>query len=108
MFRYYMTSQARQALIAESNRLIAARRGAVNDIREDGHGAADGKQFEDDALDAHGFADTVPVASDSTFARFVADVQMPVAAAAAVRDQATAGPWRPPALLRPPPESGAA
>jgi hypothetical protein len=64
MLRYYMTPETRQAVIAESNRLIATR-AAMNGSRSRG--------------DSHD-PDTEPSSVESVFARLVADLQ----AAAAV------------------------
>lgn len=74
MFPYYMTPETRQALIAESNRLIAGRRAA----REARSEHDDGQTLRGPALQAEGFADTVPGGFESTFARLVADLQSAV------------------------------
>ena len=60
MFRYYMTPQTRQAVIDESNRLIATR-AAINASRTPPRpdGASDGE----------------PASVESVFARLVADLQ---------------------------------
>jgi len=65
MFRYYTTPETRQALIAESNRLIAGRRQA----------AADGTARAGVALDAQSRAEIAECGSESAFARLVADLQ---------------------------------
>ena len=74
MFRYYMTPETRQAVIAESNRLIAER-AALNATRRhadtrdaEGRGDADPSAHDTDA----GQTDF----SDSAFARLVSDLQL--------------------------------
>ena len=75
MFRYYMTPETRQAVIAESNRLIAER-AALNAARKQvdaGHVAEelfDGEPFTAQDPDQPDFG------ADSTFARLVADLQL--------------------------------
>lgn len=66
---YYMTPETRHALIAESNRLIAAR-GARR-----AQAAAGGQGVDSVWPDSQGDAETAPAALDSTFARLVADLQ---------------------------------
>jgi hypothetical protein len=82
MLRYYMTPETRQAVIAESNRLIATRAAMnVGRSRRESHDL-DGLS-EDESSAAEGGADTEPSGVDSVFARLVADLQ---SAAAASRD----------------------
>jgi len=59
---YYMTAETRQALIAESNRLIAARRK---------RSAATDSEW----ADSQGDIETSPAGLDSKFARLVSDLQ---------------------------------
>lgn len=75
MFRYYTTPETRQALIAESNRLIAGRRSAINAARERREPAGDGDAFEGAALDDEARAEMAMCGSQSAFARLVADLQ---------------------------------
>ena len=66
MLRYYMTPETRQAVIDESNRLIASR-AAINAARRD---------LDDGA--------TEPSSVESAFARLVADLQSAAAGAGRV------------------------
>jgi len=83
MLRYYMTPETRQAVIAESNRLIATR-AAMNLSRSRG-GSHDPEDEQGDAesLAAGSGIDSEPSSVESVFARLVADLQ---SAAAAPRD----------------------
>jgi hypothetical protein len=68
MHRYYMTAETRQAVIAESNRLIAAR--AATDARR--------RRLESDPAGeslAGGDTDTSAFDAESVFARLVQDLQ---------------------------------
>jgi len=81
MLRYYMTPETRQAVIAESNRLIATR-AAMNASRSRGEAREpDGLGVE--SLAAESGMDSEPSSVESVFARLVADLQ---SAAAAPRD----------------------
>ena len=81
MHRYYMTAETRQAVIAESNRLIATRAAMGPDRKQPGHGSAGELDSEWPALD--GDAETKPSGRDSAFARLVADLEL-----------TSAGSWR--------------
>jgi len=74
MFRYYMTPETRQAVIAESNRLIATR-AAMNAGRSRGE-ALDRDALSDDSFAAEAGTDTEPSGVESVFARLVADLQL--------------------------------
>ena len=81
MLRYYMTPETRQAVIAESNRLIATR-AAMNASRSRGEARQpDGLGAESPAAESG--MDSEPSSVESVFARLVADLQ---SAAAAPRD----------------------
>jgi hypothetical protein len=82
MFRYYMTPETRQAVIAESNRLIATR-AAMSASRSRGPSHdLDGCDDESSAVEAG--TNTEPSSVESVFARLVVDLQ---SAAAARGDQ---------------------
>jgi hypothetical protein len=75
MFRYYMTPETRQAVIAESNRLIAER-AALNAARKQlDAGHADGL-VEGEPFAAQDGTDESNLGSDSAFARLVSDLQL--------------------------------
>jgi hypothetical protein len=82
MLRYYMTPETRQAVIAESNRLIATR-AAMNPSRSRGESHGLDGLSEDESLAAEAGMDTEPAGVESVFARLVADLQ---SASAASRD----------------------
>ena len=73
MHRYYMTAQTRQALIAESNRLIAVRAElqAARARRERDRV----NPRDEDASSLHGTGAGLAPSPDSVFARLVADLQ---------------------------------
>ena len=73
MLRYYMTPETRQAVIAESNRLIATRAAMNSRSREESRDLAG--LSEDDLLAAEARMDTEPSSVESAFARLVADLQ---------------------------------
>ncbi len=75
MLRYYMTPETRQAVIAESNRLIATR-AAMNRSRSRG-GAHDPEdaQGDDGSLAAGSGIDSEPSSVESVFAGPVADLK---------------------------------
>ena len=76
MLRYYMTPETQQALIAESNRMIARRSVTRNSAhRHDRHDEGDSSTLA--PLDSEsGFGDDAHAdAEDSAFARVVADLQ---------------------------------
>lgn len=75
MFRYYMTSETRQALIDESKRLIASRRQAAIAARARREQSGDKSAPDEQSSDAETRDEMSSVASDSTFARLVADLQ---------------------------------
>jgi hypothetical protein len=83
MFRYYTTPETRQALIAESNRLIAGRRAAMNAARGRREAMSDGDALESAAPAGEGRAEIAECGSESAFARLVADLQRPSGAGAA-------------------------
>jgi hypothetical protein len=70
MHRFYMTPETRQALIAESNRLIASRAGR-HPHKSDG--SADATDSEWPATDTG--ADVDASALESRFARLVSDLE---------------------------------
>ena len=73
MLRYYMTPETRQAVIAESNRLIA-NRAALNASRKRTGRDHDPEATEGEAaVDASG--EDVASGVESAFARLVADLQ---------------------------------
>jgi hypothetical protein len=78
MLRYYMTPETRQAVIAESNRLIATR--AAMNSRSRGESRDLAGLSEDDLLAAEARMDTEPSSVESAFARLVADLQSAAAA----------------------------
>jgi hypothetical protein len=82
MLRYYMTPETRQAVIAESNRLIATR-AAMQPSRSRGDAHALDGSADDESLAAEAGVDIEPSSVESVFARLVADLQ---SAAAASRD----------------------
>jgi hypothetical protein len=79
MLRYYMTPETRQAVIAESNRLIATR-AAMYASRRHLDTYADGEPSEHGALPSH--ADNGTSATQGAFARLVADLQSVAASSA--------------------------
>jgi len=72
MLPYYMTPETRQAVIEESNRLIATR-AAMNTTRARGHDLE--RPSGDEASASADAIDTEPSSVDSVFARLVADLQ---------------------------------
>ena len=74
MLRYYMTPETRQAVIAESNRLIATR-AAMQPSRSRGDAHALDGSADDESLAAAARPDTEPSNVESVFARLVADLQ---------------------------------
>ena len=74
MFRYYMTPETRQAVIAESNRLIA-NRAALSASRSRRETGFDSEPGEEGALVPHGDVDAAEADSESAFARLVEDLQ---------------------------------
>lgn len=74
ILRYYMTPETRQAVIAESNRLIATR-AAMNPGRSRGESHDLDEPSEDESLAAGAGMDTEPSSVESVFARLVADLQ---------------------------------
>ena len=72
MLPYYMTPETRQAVIEESNRLIATR-AAMNTTRARGHDLE--RPSGDEASASADVIDTEPSSVDSVFARLVADLQ---------------------------------
>jgi len=74
MHRYYMTAETRQALIAESNRLIAAR-AATNTLRRTSRSDAAEQPVESDWHGARGDQEASAFDVDSVFARLVQDLQ---------------------------------
>ena len=82
MLRYYMTPETRQAVIAESNRLIATRAATNANRSRGGSHDVDGLGDDESSAAAAGM-DTEPSSVESVFARLVADLQ---SAAAAPRD----------------------
>jgi hypothetical protein len=83
MLRYYMTPETRQAVIDESNRLIASR--ATSNGSRTPRQPQDGAEASTPvalAADTGGDADDDPTSVESAFARLVADLQ----SAAARRD----------------------
>jgi hypothetical protein len=78
MLRYYMTPETRQAVIAESNRLIATR-AAMNASRARGE-SHDLDELSEEASAAEAGRDTEPFSVESVFARLVADLQSAAAA----------------------------
>ena len=79
MLRNYMTPETRQAVIAESNRLIATR-AAMNVSRSRGESRDLDGLSEDASLAAEAGMDTEPSSVESAFARLVADLQSAAAA----------------------------
>jgi hypothetical protein len=82
MHRYYMTSETRQALIAESNRLIAVRAAlqAARERREPRHA----NPRDDDTSFAPDTGADSQACSESAFARLVFDLQSAAPAPSAV------------------------
>jgi len=72
MFRYYMTSETRQAVIAESNRLIAAR-AATNAYRL--RPESDMEPLESDRVGSQGDTEAPLFDAESAFARLVQDLE---------------------------------
>ena len=79
MLRYYMTPETRQAVIAESNRLIATR-AAMSASRSRGESHDLDAVFDDRSRAAEAGTDTEPSSVESAFARLVADLQSAAAA----------------------------
>ena len=73
MFRYYMTPETRQAVIAESNRLIADR-AAMSAARRAQRGADAPAPSEDEGLSEEARAEMAACGSESAFARLVSDL----------------------------------
>ena len=73
MLRYYMTPETRQAVIAESNRLIAHRAARGARGHPDTIPAVD--PLDDDAPRSQASDDGEPSSVESVFARLVADLQ---------------------------------
>jgi len=71
MFRYYTTPETRQALIAESNRLIAFRRAAMNAARGQREAGGEGDAPAGVALPAEARGQIAECGSESAFARLV-------------------------------------
>jgi len=71
MDRYYMTSETRQFLIAESNRLIASRAARIAARRQ----SPAVERSETEWLDSQSAVETEPSEFDAAFARFVADLR---------------------------------
>jgi hypothetical protein len=74
MFRYYMTPETRQAVIAESNRLIAER-AALNAARKQ-LDTAHAELFDGEPFTAQDGVDQPDFGSDSAFARLVSELQL--------------------------------
>jgi hypothetical protein len=75
MLPYYMTPETREAVIAESNRLIADRAANARRRREASELQAPGDpEREGEALDADSRTEMAACGSDSAFARLVADL----------------------------------
>jgi len=75
MLRYYMTPETRQAVIAESNRLIAER-AALNASRKQLDTSDAEELFDGEPFTAQGGTDQPDFGSDSAFARLVSDLQL--------------------------------
>ena len=76
MHRFYMTWETRQALIAESNRLIA-RRAALSASRGEGSTFASWEETAPAAFGPDLGEDTAASQSESAFARLVSELQSP-------------------------------
>jgi hypothetical protein len=74
MHRYYMTAETRQAVIAESNRLIAAR-AAADDRRRRLKSDSAGEPHESNRLESQGDTEASAFDGESAFARLVRDLQ---------------------------------
>jgi hypothetical protein len=74
MLRYYMTPETREAVIAESNRLIATR-AALNATRSLAESHDADAALDDDSPTAQAGAGAEPSAVESAFSRLVADLQ---------------------------------
>jgi hypothetical protein len=74
MHRFYMTAETRQAVIAESNRLIAAR-AATHAFRRRRESDSAGEPFESDWLESQGDKEASALDAESVFARLVQDLQ---------------------------------
>ena len=74
MLRYYMTAETREALIAESNRLIAAR-AATHPSRRRAAVTHDGDASDTEWSNSEGDTELPPSSLDSAFARLVADIR---------------------------------
>ena len=72
MHRYYMTPETRQAVIAESNRLIASR-AAMDAARRQPRQA--GEPLDSEWPDSQGDTETTASGLDSAFARLVSDLE---------------------------------
>lgn len=79
MFRYYMTAATRQAVIAESNRLIATRH-AVNATRRPNPADGSAECSDSEWHRSHGDAEAMGSEMESTFARLVSDLKSTSAA----------------------------
>ena len=75
MLRYYMTPETRQAVIAESNRLIAER-AALNAARKQPDTGHADELFDGEPFSAQDRAGQPDFGSDSAFARLVSDLQL--------------------------------
>jgi hypothetical protein len=76
MHRYYMTAETRQAVIAESNRQIAARAAAGARGRQRWpESDSAGEPFESDSLGSQGDTEASAFDVESVFARLVLDLQ---------------------------------
>ena len=76
MLRYYMTPETQQALIAESNRMIARRSRTRNPAhRHDRHDDGDSSTLAPFESESGFGADADGDAKDSAFARVVAELQ---------------------------------
>ena len=74
ILRYYMTPETRQAVIAESNRLIATR-AAMNPGRSRGESHDLDEPSEDESLAVVVWIYTDPSSVDTVFARLASDLQ---------------------------------
>lgn len=74
MFRYYMTPETREAVIAESNRLIAAR-AALTASRGRPAPHRNGESPDSEWPTIDGATETGASALESTFSRLVSDLQ---------------------------------
>ena len=74
MLPYYMTPETRQAVIAESNRLIATR-AALHAVRRRRGADSATEPADSEWPPTQGAAEASDASADSTFARLVADLQ---------------------------------